>query len=58
MTPDSSVQEVKESYIKFARKYHPDANHKTVNSEKFAKINYAYNTIMVRETFSSVSVLF
>lgn len=46
VTPDSSVQEVKESYIKFARKYHPDANHKTVNSEKFAKINYAYNTIM------------
>ena len=58
VTPDSSISEVKESYINLAKKYHPDGDLETANSKTFAKINYAYSTIMVIEIFSCLDFIF
>lgn len=46
VTSGSSIQEVKDAYIKLARKYHPDGDLESADAEQFAQLNAAYNTIM------------
>ncbi|KAH8243660.1 hypothetical protein KR032_009164 [Drosophila birchii] len=41
----SSDQEIKSAFIKLSKKYHPDANTQTGNSEVFIKICEAYHTL-------------
>ncbi len=41
---NSSREDIKSSYYKLAKKYHPDLNNG--NSEKYLKIQNAYNQIM------------
>lgn len=40
------MEEVKNSYKKFALQYHPDKNKAEDSTEKFQEIGSAYNTIL------------
>ena len=44
LEPNASLIEIKKSYRKLARKYHPDKTH-SKDTEKFLKINYAYEIL-------------
>jgi len=43
VTPDSEASEIKTSYRRLARKYHPDVNPDSI--DKFKEINEAYSTL-------------
>ncbi|XP_014778107.2 dnaJ homolog subfamily C member 28, partial [Octopus bimaculoides] len=42
----STAEEVRESYIRLAKKFHPDSGSENANPEKFAQIQDAYYSIM------------
>ena len=50
--PYSNESEIRKSYFKLAKKYHPDKNKnsKLDNQKKFHSINYAYNILINNET--------
>ena len=43
--PNSSLQEIKKSYRRLARKYHPDKCRDDDAVKKFQEINYAYEIL-------------
>jgi len=43
--PDASPDEIKKSFQKLARKWHPDKNSSTESAEKFAQIHQAYQVL-------------
>lgn len=45
VSEDASQEEIKKSYRKKAKKYHPDSNSETADEEKFKKINKAYDVL-------------
>jgi len=45
ITEDASQDEIKKSYRKKAKKYHPDSNKDTADEEEFKKINKAYDVL-------------
>lgn len=46
VSKDASIEEIKKSYRKLARKYHPDVNPGNKEAEeKFKEINEAYNVL-------------
>ncbi len=45
VSEDASQEEIKKSYRKKAKKYHPDSNSDTADEEKFKKINKAYDVL-------------
>jgi tetratricopeptide (TPR) repeat protein len=47
LTVDATFEEVKQSYRRLARKYHPDVNPQDLKShDKFIEINQAYNFLL------------
>lgn len=47
LTVDATLEEVKQSYRRLARKYHPDVNPQDLKShDKFIEINQAYNFLL------------
>lgn len=49
---NADLETIKESYRKLIRKYHPDKNPETNSSEKFIKINTAYNNLINKQNSS------
>ena len=49
VSEDASQEEIKKSYRKKAKKYHPDSGKDTANEEKFKKINKAYDVLSDEE---------
>ena len=47
---NSNEQEIRKSYLRLAKKYHPDKNKDTDSQKKFHSINYAYNILINKET--------
>lgn len=45
LTPKATEEDIKNSYKRLARKYHPDASASTSSEEKFKEINEAYSTL-------------
>ncbi|CAI9741781.1 Hypothetical predicted protein [Octopus vulgaris] len=43
---ESSAEEVREAYIRLAKKFHPDSGSENANPQKFAQIQDAYYSIM------------
>ena len=48
VSPESSIDEIKSSYYKLARQFHPDKTSET-NSQKFLEISEAWNILLKRE---------
>jgi curved DNA-binding protein CbpA len=46
LNPTAGEKEIKESYRKLVKKYHPDLNKKTSNTEELEKIINAYESIL------------
>jgi curved DNA-binding protein CbpA len=42
---NATDKEIKKSYLKLAKKYHPDVYKSTVNAEHFKKVNEAFSII-------------
>jgi hypothetical protein len=45
LKPDTTPEELHETYRKLAKKYHPDVNGSLEASEKFAEVNKAYSVL-------------
>ena len=56
VTPDSELSDIKTSYRRLARKYHPDVNKSAI--DKFKKINEAYNTLSDEKKRMKYDMLF
>jgi curved DNA-binding protein CbpA len=43
--PDASEIDIKKSYLRLAKKYHPDVYKSKVNQDHFKKVNEAFTTL-------------
>jgi len=48
---NSDLDEVREAYLRLAKKYHPDTGSKGADANMFARIEEAYKTIVVCVSF-------
>ena len=46
LEPTASIEEIRRSYIRLAKKYHPDKCSDIDAKDKFERINYAYNILI------------
>jgi hypothetical protein len=51
LPPDFTVDELKQSYRRLAKKYHPDINKSPIAHEKFIEINEAYEVLLHQITY-------
>ena len=45
---DCEEKDVRDAFIKRAKRYHPDGGYPTADAAKFHQVEVAYKTIMVR----------
>lgn len=55
VTPDSSLSDIKKSYYRLAKLYHPDRENGT--AEMFQKINYAYTILNNEKTRTQYNIM-
>jgi hypothetical protein len=48
VTEDCEDTELREAYLRLAKQYHPDSRSHTADSKKFAQVDTAYKTVLVR----------
>ncbi|ELU01987.1 hypothetical protein CAPTEDRAFT_170613 [Capitella teleta] len=46
VTEDSSTEEVRESYLRLAKEYHPDSGSTVADARKFSQVDEAYRSIL------------
>ena len=47
ISPDSSDEAVRESYLRLVKQYHPDSRSNQADSAKFSSVEEAYKKVMV-----------
>ena len=48
VTEDCDDNELREAYLDLAKQYHPDSGTKMADNKKFAQVDAAYKTVLVR----------